>query len=209
MTDMTPTAGRRGSLSVLMAAALLLNAPAGAAQTQRAQAPSSGRQGAAERAQPGTTPQSTVTDDADARETRERLESLFQKYPPTLAGVLKLDPSLLGNETYLAPYPALSAFLQQHPEVAHNPSYFLGNVRSMNVWEPRDERREAYELIGGTLAGIAGFFVFIVFITAIGWLIKTTINYRRWNRLSKVQTEVHTKLLDRFTQNEDLLSYMQ
>jgi hypothetical protein len=178
------------------------------AAAQRSQAAPSGRQGAAERTQPGSAP-AEFRDDADARETRERLENLFEKYPPSLVGVLKLDPSLLTNEAYLAPYPALAAFLGQHPEIAHNPVYFLQNLRGVSAWEPRDERRQAYELIGGVLGGIAGFLVFIVVVTAIGWLIRTTINYRRWNRLSKIQTEVHTKLLDRLTQSEDLMAYMQ
>ncbi len=41
------------------------------------------------------------------------------------------------------------------------------------------------------------------------WLIKTLIEHRRWTRLSKIQTDVHTKLLDRFSSNEDLLAYIQ
>jgi hypothetical protein len=40
-------------------------------------------------------------------------------------------------------------------------------------------------------------------------VIRTTIDYRRWNRLTKVQTDVHTKLVDRFTSNEELLAYVQ
>jgi hypothetical protein len=40
-------------------------------------------------------------------------------------------------------------------------------------------------------------------------LIKTLIDQRRWSRLSKIQTDVHTKLLDRFSSNEDLLAYIQ
>lgn len=199
----------RGSLSVLMAAALFVLPGAGQVEAQRAPAPSPGRQMAVDRAQAGSTPASTFTEDADARETREKLESLFEKYPPTLAGVLKLDPTLLTNEDYLAPYPGLGAFLAQHPEVAHNPTYFLSNVRSQYGREPRDEREQVYEIMGGVLAGVAAFFVFITVITALGWLVRTTINYRRWNRLSKTQTDIHTKLLDRFTQNEDLMAYMQ
>ena len=35
------------------------------------------------------------------------------------------------------------------------------------------------------------------------------VDHRRWLRQSKVQTEVHTKLLDRFALNEDLLAYIQ
>jgi hypothetical protein len=41
------------------------------------------------------------------------------------------------------------------------------------------------------------------------WIIRTLVEYRRWQRTSKVHTEVHNKLLDRFTANEDLLAYMQ
>jgi hypothetical protein len=41
------------------------------------------------------------------------------------------------------------------------------------------------------------------------WLIRTLVDYKRWSRLAKVQTEAHTKILDRFTANEDLLAYIQ
>ena len=41
------------------------------------------------------------------------------------------------------------------------------------------------------------------------WLIKTLVDYRRWSRLSKIQTEVHNKVLDRMQSNEDLLAYIQ
>jgi hypothetical protein len=54
--------------------------------------------------------------------------------------------------------------------------------------------------------------VFVGFGMAIGllvWLIRTFVDYRRWSRLSRVQTDVHTKLLDRFTANNDLLAYIQ
>ena len=56
-------------------------------------------------------------------------------------------------------------------------------------------------------------FLFILtgFSVAIGlftWLIRTFLDYRRWNRLSKVQTEVHTRLLDRFSSNEELMAYI-
>jgi hypothetical protein len=54
--------------------------------------------------------------------------------------------------------------------------------------------------------------IFAGFGMAIGllvWLIRTLVDYRRWSRLAKVQTDVHTKLLDRFTANDDLLAYIQ
>ena len=31
---------------------------------------------------------------------------------------------------------------------------------------------------------------------------------RRWNRIFRLQTEVHTKLIDRFGNNQELLTYM-
>ena len=43
----------------------------------------------------------------------------------------------------------------------------------------------------------------------LAWLIRTAIDYRRWGRLAKVQAEAHTKLLDRFTGNDELLAYVQ
>jgi hypothetical protein len=54
--------------------------------------------------------------------------------------------------------------------------------------------------------------VFAGFGMAIGvmvWLVRTIVDYRRWSRLARVQTDVHTKLLDRFTSNNDLLTYIQ
>ena len=59
------------------------------------------------------------------------------------------------------------------------------------------------------MAGLVAFMVFIIVTATLAWLIKTLIDYRRWHRLSKVQAEVHTKLLDRFSANEDLLAYVQ
>ena len=41
------------------------------------------------------------------------------------------------------------------------------------------------------------------------WLVRTLVDYRRWIRLTRVQTETHTKLLDRLTSQDDLLAYMQ
>jgi hypothetical protein len=41
------------------------------------------------------------------------------------------------------------------------------------------------------------------------WIIRTLLDYRRWLRVTRVQAEVHGKLLDRFASNEDLLSYIQ
>src|SRR5712692_10741302 len=65
-------------------------------------------------------------DEQNARDTRERLHQILQQYPPSVAQVLRLDSSLLGKPEYMATYPMLAAYIAQHPEVAHNPVFFLG-----------------------------------------------------------------------------------
>src|SRR5262245_6697207 len=60
-------------------------------------------------------------------QTREMLRQIMRQYSPTLGEVFRMDPVLLTNQAFLAPYPKLAAFLAQHPEVAHNPSFYVGD----------------------------------------------------------------------------------
>jgi hypothetical protein len=46
-------------------------------------------------------------------------------------------------------------------------------------------------------------------IGTLAWLVRSAIDYRRWLRAMKIQTEAHTKIVDRLASNEDLLAYMQ
>lgn len=161
-----------------------------AAATQRAAAPATG---------------------ATAEETRRDLEELLKQYPPALPRILRLDPSLLGNSAYLEPYPALTAFLAQHPEIAHNPGFFLADYE-FNVGDPRyrlTSQDRAVSMWRDTIEGFSIGAVMLAVGAGLIWLIKTLIEYRRWSRLSKVQTEVHTKLLDRFQSNQELLAYIE
>lgn len=142
---------------------------------------------------------------ADARQTREQFVRLLRQHPPAVGEVLERDPSLLTRADYLAPYPVLWAFLQRHPEIARNPSFFLGDFRYYEPG-PRNTSLEMFQMIlagTGVVFGVSAFFgVFI-------WVVRSIIDHRRWLRLSRVQAEVHTKLLDRLTTNEDLLTYIQ
>jgi len=150
--------------------------------------------------------QTVVTlDQPDAQRTREELSRLLDRCPPTLRGVLALDPTLLGNQTYLAPYPGLATFLQAHPEIASNPTFFVGEAPHLR----QDPASRSFELWKEVFGGLAVFTGFGMAIGLLVWLLRTFVDYRRWIRLSKVQTDVHTKLLDRFTANDDLLSYIQ
>ncbi len=116
----------------------------------------------------------------------------------------------MASDAYLAPYPALVAFLAQHPEIARNPAYFLERVSASGALgysqDPRAMQREEFY---GMLGGLAAFMVFLVVTGVIVWLIRMVIDYRKWNRVSKAQFELHGKLLDRFASNEDLLAYIR
>jgi hypothetical protein len=127
----------------------------------------------------------------------------MERYPPSLKGVLSLDASLLTNQTYLAPYPALASFLTAHPEVARNPSFYVGEFAD------RRGTMGVSEVWRSVLDATGAFLGFGMAIGLVVWLIRTIIDYRRWNRLEKVQADVHTKILDRFTANDELLAYIQ
>jgi hypothetical protein len=142
---------------------------------------------------------------ADARATRVQLQQLLRQHPPAVGEVLQRDPSLLTRADYLSPYPVLWAFLQKHPEIARNPSFFLG---SFEYWEPRPQDR-SLEMFNTILAGTGVAAGVSALLGIFVWVIRSIIDHRRWLRLSRVQAEVHTKLLDRLTTNEDLLSYIQ
>jgi hypothetical protein len=51
--------------------------------------------------------------------------------------------------------------------------------------------------------------VFIVLISVLGWIIRSIMNHRRWLRVSKLQTDMQNKLLERFTSNEEMLAFIQ
>jgi hypothetical protein len=145
--------------------------------------------------------------DADA--TRQELMDLLRKHPPSVGRVLKLDPSLMDNEAYLTPYPAIREFLAQHPEIPQNAGYYLQDVRGLadgNWGEPRSERLRMLE---DFVAGLGALLMFAIGLGAFVWLVRTVLEQRRWNRLSKIQAEVHTKLMDRFSSNDELLTYVQ
>ena len=153
-----------------------------------------------------TTAAPTVVTDTDSHETRETFHATLQRYPTEVSRVLKLDPSLMTNQSYLANYPALASFLAQHPEIAHSPAFYLDNIYVGE--DPRGEN-SSERVWRSTVEGLSIFAVMALVTGVLTWLVRTLIEHRRWSRMSKVQAEVHNKLLDRFTTNEDLLAYIQ
>ncbi len=150
-------------------------------------------------------PVTVLREQPDAHNTQRELGDLFRRLPPNLRSVLALDPTLLTNQAYLVPYPALAAFLSTHPEIARNPTFYVGNPDSERPPDTTAEIAHTWDnVVSETEATLAG----IMAMCLIAWLIRSFIDYRRWGRVTRVQTEAHTKLLDRFSNNEDLLAYV-
>jgi hypothetical protein len=142
---------------------------------------------------------------ASADETRQDLQQILRELPPSVSSVLRYDPSLLTRADYLAPYPRLTAFIQSHPEVPLNPSYFVGTAHYEDTEPNARAARLAEEVVGGIG-------VFVIISSVIGffaWVLRTIIDHRRWLRLSKTQVDVHSKVLDRLSSHDDLLAYIQ
>ncbi|MGI8671156.1 MAG: hypothetical protein ACR2LU_00955 [Luteitalea sp.] len=143
----------------------------------------------------------------DAQQTREQLRQILDQHPPSLREVLRLDPALLSDQRYLAPYPRLAAFLAAHPEVARSPVFHLG-APGLDL-RPRDARRDALDLWRELLQSVSVGAVLLGLGLSVLWLVRTLLDYLRWQRISRVQVETHSKVLDRMTSSEDLLTYMQ
>jgi len=149
-------------------------------------------------------------DEPEAQRIRSEFMGVLKQYPPAVGAVLKLDPSLITSDTYLTPYPAITSFLAKHPEIKRSPAYYLSQVTTGSDYNEYSQyygsKAQAWNNMTEMMA--VGFVMLTVVGTLI-WLVRTAVDYRRWGRLAKVQAEAHTKLLDRFTANEELLAYVQ
>jgi hypothetical protein len=207
-TPTTLTALR--ALAGVLVTAAVLSAPVHITAAQPAEAPRPATRAAAPPPAQAAPPAPAVVpyeaERRNAEETRDRLRDVINQYSPSLFEVFRHDPSLLRNDQYLASYPGLAAFLQQHPEVGHNPGYFVGEPQWSRNRDPRTATIDAWKdtIEHFTIIGAFGLAAFV-----LTWLIRTFIDYRRWLRLTRIQTDAHTKLLDRLTSNEDLMAYIQ
>lgn len=133
-------------------------------------------------------------------ERRNRFTQLLREYPSDVAAALVLEPTLLSNEEYLSHYPTLQRFVAANPEVARHPRFYLSGFTER-------ERRE--DVLESVLEPIITFAAVALVTFALGWFIRTLIEQRRWSRLTRTQTEVHTKILDRFGTSTEVLEYIK
>lgn len=191
-------------IAVISTVLLMLGGSAAFAQTTPATSTAPGTTAALAGEAPATSVATGVQN--DSREVRQQLQELLRRHPPEVGRILKLDPTLWTNDAYLVRYPALAAFVRMHPEVPNSPTFYLDSV-----WIPEDPtpHSAAYDAWQEMMGAAVAFLVFLVVTATLIWLVRTVIEQRRWSRLSRTQAEVHTKLLDRFSSNEELMAYIR
>ena len=211
MRKKTSMDNRRMVYRILSAAAfsVLLQANLGVAQP-RATAP-------APAPAVGTAP---APNERDVAATQTELIRLL-RLSPTLTTVVSHDPSLLSNQDYVTHNnPQLGAFLTAHPEVARNPEFYLfshlkheegqpDEALQREVWPDvyrSQDRPTPFERIWSDMVPLLAFACGLI---AIFLLARMFIENRRWSRIFKLQSEVHGKLIDKFTNNQELGAYME
>ena len=107
--------------------------------------------------------------------------------------------------------PRWPAFLDAASRDQAQPAVFLREYAPRHGYNgPRlTPQDRAIDMWRDTIQGVTIGTVVLIIASGLVWLIKTLVDHRRWSRLSKIQTDVHTKILDRFSSNEDLLAYIQ
>jgi hypothetical protein len=164
-------------------------------------------------------PDGTPISDKELAVTQSQLIKLL-KLSPTLTTVVEHDPSLLANQDYVARNnPQLAQFLVTHPEVVRNPDFYLfthvhedgepDDALERAVWPELARGREPQPLFGEFLHDLSPLLAFACFLVALVWFTRQFLENRRWSRIFKLQSEVHGKLIDKFTSNQELAAYME
>ena len=133
-------------------------------------------------------------------EVREQFTRLLEQHPYELWMILKLDPALLTNAAFMSGYPEVQEYVAEHPEILKNPRFYLAQF---------DSPAQDGSVLEAIFTGLAVFGGVGLTVVALGWLIRTLIEQKRWKQLSRTQSDVHNKILDRFNTTEQLLEYIR
>lgn len=157
---------------------------------------------------------------------------------PNIYAELVKQPKLVRDKGYLRQHPELAAFLSGNPAAGQIPSITRGlpvspEMASEPVPDPANlalngpcgpalkiqalqyeaerasSRSPEHYGMGRLMSAVGPFLVFVLILGALLWVLKVTLENRRWSRVAKVQAEVHTKLLEKFGASQELLAYME
>lgn len=161
-----------------------------------------------------------IPNERDVASTQSELIRLL-RLSPTLTTVVSHDPSLLSDQEYVTRNnPQLAAFLAQHPEVARNPDFYLfshlkhvdgepDEALQHEVWPDVYRSQDRPSPWDRFWDGFIPLLAFGCALVAVIWLSRMFIENRRWSRIFKMQSDVHGKLIEKFTNNQDLAAYME
>ena len=163
-------------------------------------------------------PAAQAPTEKDVADTQDQLLHLL-RLSPTMTAAVAADPSLLGDQAYVArSNPELAQFMASHPDVARNPDFYLfSNLKGgrrdkaleREIWPdltPPDRERPQASAIMHDLVPII---LFPVFFLAIVWIIRIFVDSRRWNRTFKQQSEIHGRLIEKLGTSQELVAYME
>lgn len=158
--------------------------------------------------------------DKEVHEIQQRLIELL-RLSPTLTTVVSRDPSLLADQAYVSRNnPQLADFLAAHPEVSRNPDYYLfthmhpgdgspDEALTREVWPDvyrAQPRRSGWDEL---LSNLAPVLALVSFLAAVVWGVRVFVENRRWNRVFRLQSDVHNRLIDKFSSSQELAAYME
>src|SRR4029078_1254091 len=123
---------------------------------------------------------------------------------PLLCG----NPSIFARADSLASYPTLAAYVAQHPDVVHNPAFFIGEPCTPADRGGSESRSKMAISLESIFVGLEVTLCVMFAIGTVAWMLRSGIDYRRWQHAMKVQTDAHTKLVDLLTSNDHLLAYL-
>lgn len=156
----------------------------------------------------------------DVADTQEQLLHLL-RLSPTMTAAVAADPSLLADQAYVArSNPELAQFMAGHPDIARNPEFYL-----FSRLNPSDRRRDQalQRVIWPDLTPqpqqeanaprivheLVPIFIVPAIFGAFVWVIYIFVQSHRWNRTVKLQSEIHSRLIEKFGTSQDLAAYME
>lgn len=169
---------------------------------------------------PATALAAQAPSEKDVADVQEQLLHLL-RLSPTMTAAVAADPSLLADQPYVArSNPELAQFMASHPDIARNPDFYLFGKLNPSVGR-RDKALERVvwpeempvpDRNSGTAIVVHGMVPIIIttgLFVAIVWIIHLFIQSRRWNRAFRQQSEIHSRLIDKFGTSQELAAYME
>jgi len=77
------------------------------------------------------------------------------------------------------------------------------------VWPDLAQLRRESTNISDITDPFAALLAFACFLLTLIWMVRVFVENRRWGRIFKLQSEVHGRLIDKFSSNQELALYME